>query len=81
MGAPPRNKNASKRLPWLQSYDLTTPEGVKAFLAEVVKATWTGKLGTRQASALNGSIRLMFEHGLLPEILDRLEALEKGKKN
>jgi len=78
-GGQPGNQNALKALPWLEEYDLSTPDGVKKFLAEVVKATWTGQLGTRQASALNGSIRLMFEHGFLPEVVARIEQLEKAK--
>ena len=74
------NRNAVKSLPWLEEYDLSTPEGVKKFLAEVVKKTWSGELGTRAASALNGSIRLMFEHGFLPEVVARIEELEKAKQ-
>jgi hypothetical protein len=78
-GAPKGNRNASKRLKWLESYDLSSPEGVRAFLAEVARATWTGVLGSRQASALNGTVRLLLDNELLPELNRRLKALEGVK--
>lgn len=75
-GAPRRNLNAAKSLPWLESYDLTSPEGVRGFLKEVIRATWTGGLGSRSAGAVNGSIRLLLEHELLPELERRIKLLE-----
>jgi hypothetical protein len=78
-GGQPGNRNAQKSLVWLDEYDLTTPEGVRGFLGEVIKHTWTGDLGTRQASALNGSVRLMLEHEILPLLEARIKALEEAK--
>jgi len=78
-GAPVDNKNAKKSLPWLAEYDLSTPEGVDWFLQEVIKATWQGRLGTRAAGALNGSLRILLEHQLLPVLEKRVKELEKVK--
>ncbi|MGA2626200.1 MAG: hypothetical protein ABSF63_03955 [Candidatus Bathyarchaeia archaeon] len=78
-GAPCGNGNAKKTPAWLESYDLSTPEGVRVFLQEIIKHTWTGQLGTRAASALNGSVRLMLEHELLPELERRIKSLENGR--
>ena len=77
--ARPGNQNAKKSLAWLEEYDLSSPEGVRGFLEEVIKHTWTGDLGTRAAGALNGSVRLMLEHELLPELEKRLKSLEDNK--
>jgi hypothetical protein len=79
-GAPRGNGNAKKRLEWLESYDLTSSDGVHKFLQEIIKHTWTGDLGTRAASALNGSVRLMLEHELLPELERRIKVLENDHK-
>jgi hypothetical protein len=75
-GAPAGNKNAKKKLPWLGSYDLSTPAGVDGFLQEVIKRTWTGELGTRAAGALNGSLRILLEHMTLPGLEKRIAELE-----
>jgi len=76
-GGQPGNGNARKVLRWLDSYDLGSPEGVQSFLAEVVKRTWTGELGTRAAGALNGTLRLLLEHQILPELEKRITAIEE----
>ncbi len=76
-GAPAGNENARKTLEWLDSYDLSSPEGVDAFLQEVIKRTWTGELGTRAAGALNGSLRILLEHLTLPSLERRIEELER----
>jgi hypothetical protein len=77
--ARPGNQNAKKTLAWVESYDLGSSEGVRNFLQEIIKHTWTGELGTRAASALNGSVRLMLEHELLPELEKRIKVLEDTK--
>ena len=76
-GAPAGNENAKKCLTWLDTYDLSTPEGVDGFLQEVIKRTWTGELGTRAAGALNGSLRILLEHLTLPALEKRISELEK----
>jgi len=78
-GAPAGNENAKKTLTWLDSYDLSSPEGVDAFLQEVIRRTWTGELGTRAAGALNGSLRILLEHLTLPALEKRIEELEKNR--
>jgi hypothetical protein len=78
-GAPVANQNARKCLPWL-SYDLSTADGVERFLEQVIRATWTGELGTRQAGALNGSVRLLLEHLTLPGLERRISEIERQVK-
>jgi hypothetical protein len=73
------NQNAKKSLAWLDSYDLSSPQGVDGFLQEVIKRTWTGELGTRAAGALNGSLRILLEHMTLPALEKRIEQLEATK--
>lgn len=72
--------NAKKALKWLDTYDLTSPEGVDAFLQEVIKATWEARLGTRAAGALNGSLRILLEHLTLPALEKRVAELERLQK-
>ena len=78
-GAPSGNKNASKALQWLRSYDLSTPAGLDAFMQEVIRAVWRGQLGTRAASSINGTLRLLLEHLTLPALEKRIQALEVQK--
>ena len=49
-----------KNPPWVK-YALDSRETVDQFLIDTLKMTWTGKLGTRQASAINGTTRLLME--------------------
>jgi hypothetical protein len=77
-GGQPGNRNAVKSLPWLPSYDLRKPEGLRSFLEEVIKAVWTGELGTRAAGSLSGSLRLMFELCELPDLEKRISAIERA---
>jgi hypothetical protein len=79
-GAPAGNDNAKKCLKWLNTYDLSSPQGVDSFLQEVIRRTWTGELGTRAAGALNGSLRILLEHLTLPALEKRIEALEQAKE-
>ena len=76
-GAPVGNRNAVKALEWLSSYDLSSPQGLDAFMQEVVKQVWTGELGTRAASSINGTLRLLLEHMTLPNLEKRITELEK----
>ena len=55
-----RRGRPQKSPPWIK-YELKTREDLDRFLVDAIKASWTGKLGTRQASAVNGSIRLLME--------------------
>lgn len=75
-GAREGNENAKKKLMWLEGYDLQSPAGIHRFLAEVIKATWTGELGSRAAGALNGTMRLLLENEILPQVERRLKLLE-----
>jgi hypothetical protein len=46
-------------------------------MQEVVKQVWTGQLGTRAASSINGTLRLLLEHMTLPNLEKRITELEK----
>ena len=70
------NRNAVKALEWLDSYDLSTPAGLDSFMQEVVRQVWRGELGTRAASSINGTLRLLLEHMTLPALEKRIEMLE-----
>ena len=74
------NQNALKALVWEDNYDLSNPNGIRRFLVEVIKAVWEGKLGTRAASSLNGSLRLIFELVELPELEKRIEQMEAERQ-
>ncbi len=74
------NENAKKRLEWMSSFDLSTPEGVSAFLRAVIQKTWCGDLGSRQTGALNGSLRLLFECVEFPQLQEKVVELEKLMK-
>lgn len=57
--------NAAKRPVWRFDYlDLTNPASCIQFLVELVKSTWTGEIGTRQAGCMNNSIRTMLSYYL-----------------
>jgi len=71
------NENAKKALTWLDSYDLSTPAGLDGFMQEVVRQVWMGELGTRAASSINGTLRLLLEHMTLPSLEKRISELEK----
>jgi len=75
-GAPAGNANAKKRVPWLDSHDLNSPEGAQAFLQEIVKLILTGQIGARQASPLNGTINLLLQSQVLPVLERRIKELE-----
>jgi hypothetical protein len=77
-GARDGNLNGAKSLPWLESYDLTTPESIDLFLKELIRAVWEGRLGSRSGGCLNGSLRLLLEHLTLPALEKRISELEKG---
>jgi len=53
-------RGSYKSPPW-PGYELDSIANVDRFTRDVIKAIWTGRLGTRQASAINGSIRLLME--------------------
>ena len=72
-------RTTKKSLEWLKSYDLASSDGVRGFLQEIIHRTWTGELGSRQAGALNGTMRLLLEHDLLPELEKRIKSLEDNK--
>jgi hypothetical protein len=76
-GGQPGNRNAVKALEWLDSYDLSTPAGLDSFMQEVVRQVWRGELGTRAASSINGTLRLLLEHMTLPSLEKRIEELER----
>ena len=64
--ARPGNKNAKKAPAWI-SYSLDSRENLDHFLTDMIEATWTGRLGTRQASTINAATKLLLEfRGWIP---------------
>jgi hypothetical protein len=60
------NKNAKKAPPWI-SYPLDLRENLDRFITDMIKATWTGRLGTRQASTINAATKLLLDfRGWIP---------------
>ena len=76
-GAPVGNVNALKSLPWVASYDLSTPAGIDSFLQLLVQMVWTGKLGSRSASSINGSLKILIEHLELSQLEKQVEELKQ----
>lgn len=63
--ARPGNLNAKKRPVWRFDYlDPTNPASCTRFLVELVKATYTGEIGTRQAGCINNSLRIILSYHL-----------------
>jgi hypothetical protein len=65
-----------KALSWSEDFDLSSREGIDRFIQEVIRATWTGQLGSRQAGAINNSVKVLIEHEVLPELERRIKLLE-----
>jgi hypothetical protein len=64
--ARPGNRNAKKAPAWI-SYNLDSRENLDRFITDMIEATWTGKLGTRQASTINAATKLLLEfRGWIP---------------
>jgi hypothetical protein len=49
-------------------------------MQELIKAGWTGTLGSRSIGAINGSLRLLLEHLSLPALEARISELEKERQ-
>jgi len=49
-------------------------------MRELIKAGWTGTLGSRSIGAINGSLRLLLEHLSLPGLEARISELEKNRQ-
>jgi hypothetical protein len=75
------NMNASKSLPWLDSYNLESVEGIQAFMVEAIRHIWTGQLGSRAAGALNSCLTLLIREGKpLADLEKRITELEKVRE-
>ncbi len=79
-GAPRNNLNAQKRLVWLEQYDLSTGDGITEVLKELIRQTWQGKIGTRQASALTTALKQLMEQVAIEPALKKLEELQQTQK-
>jgi hypothetical protein len=72
--------NGKKSLEWLESYDLSTAEGIDGFIKEAIKHIWMGDLGTRQAGALNGALHILLTEGkALVDLERRIQQLEQER--
>ena len=64
----------------LPEYDLDSADGIRRMLKEVIKAGWSGSLGSRTISALDTSLNLLLEHTFYTEVNARLDELESAEK-
>jgi hypothetical protein len=72
--ARPGNVNAKKCPVWqFDDLDLTNPDSCILFLTRLVKATWIGEIGTRQAGCMNNSIRTILSYYLDAKRLREME--------
>jgi hypothetical protein len=82
-GAPPNNANPQKRIELPDWLDLTTPEGVRRFMREIlVPNAISGKLGVRVVSAVTTACKVLLdsqEAEILQQLQERIEALEKQR--
>ena len=60
-GGSRKGAGRKRKAPAWINYELSTKELVERFLVDTLRMTWTSKLGTRQASAINGTTRLLME--------------------
>jgi len=60
-GSKPGVRRGSYKYPPWVGYELDSRENVDHLIRDTIRETWTGRLGTRQASAINRSIRLRFK--------------------
>jgi hypothetical protein len=79
-GAPKGNLNATKKLPWLEKYDLTSPAGITEVLQELIREAWQGNIGTRQASAITSALKLLMEQVEIEPTLKKFEEWERTHK-
>jgi hypothetical protein len=75
-GAQSQNLNRQLRLRWLESYDLSTVEGINEVLREATRRLWTGELGSRTGDTLVRLLNLLKEGMETADIEERLEQLE-----
>jgi hypothetical protein len=82
-GAPEGNTNPQKRIVLPEWLDLTTPEGVRKFMREIlVPSAISGKLGVRVVSAVTTACKVLLdsqEAEILQQLQERIEALEKQR--
>jgi hypothetical protein len=81
-GAPRGNGNAKKgiQLPdWLK---LETSDEILTFIRTIlIPYTLSGQIGSRQAGAVNNSVKVLLEFGRLEDLERRVLELEKVKQN
>ena len=79
-GAPLGNLSRTKKLVWLEKYDLTSPAGITEVLQELIREAWQGNIGTRQASAITSALKLLMEQVEFEPALKRVQELERTRK-
>ena len=61
-----RQQERTESPSWI-SYPLDSRENLDQFIRDMIKATWTGRVGTRQASTINAATKLLLEfRGWIP---------------
>jgi len=61
-GGQPHNLNGLKRCEWSADFDLTSLQGILAFLRALVKSAYSGSIGSRQVGCINSTVALILQH-------------------
>jgi hypothetical protein len=79
-GGQPGNGNAKKRIELPAWLKLDSAESILKFMRTIlIPGTLSGKIGTRAASAVNTSLKILLDYESLQEIEARLSRLEADK--
>jgi len=79
-GAPAGNSNASKGIELPDWLNLETSDQILTFMRKIlIPSTLSGRIGTRQSSAITTACRILLEFDSLQVLEKRLELLEAAK--
>ncbi len=81
-GAPPGNSNAAKGIQLPDWLNLETSDEILTFMRKIlIPSTLSGRIGTRQSSAITTACRILLEYDSLQALEHRIAELEKAKVN
>jgi uncharacterized protein YidB (DUF937 family) len=80
-GAPTGNLNRTKKLVWLEKYDLGSEAGIAEVLRQLIIQGWEGKIGTRQMSAITTALKLLLDEVVNAPMTRKLEEWYSTHRN
>ena len=81
-GAPVGNGNAKKGMQLPSWLSLKTSDEILRFMREIlIPYTLSGRIGTRQSSAITTACKVLLDYDRLQELEQRVEELEKVDKH